>query len=222
MAGIPPIRSYPLPTRDQLPGNLAPWRPHPDRAVLLVHDMQRYYLRPYPEGTDPLRGVLDHIAALVDACRSARVPVVYTAKPGGMDPVRRGLELHFWGSGMRAAADHTAIDARIAPGVDDLVVTKTRYSAFVGTDLAARLAEWGRDQLVVTGVYTHIGCLLTAADAFMRDIQPFLVADATADFTAEKHRLALEYAAARCAVVTSTDQVLAAVSTARVDVETGG
>ncbi|KUP97722.1 isochorismatase family protein [Thermobifida cellulosilytica] len=219
---LPAISPYPLPRADRLPANRAAWRLDPDRAVLLVHDMQRYFLRPYQEGADPLRGALTHIAALVDACRCARVPVVYTAKRGGMSPEQRGLELHFWGSGMRAAAEHTAIDARIAPEADDTVVTKARYSAFVGTDLAARLAEWGRDQLVVTGVYAHIGCLLTAADAFMRDIQPFLVADATADFTAEKHHLALEYAATRCAVVTTTDQVLAAVGTARVDVETGG
>jgi hypothetical protein len=50
----------------------------------------------------------------------------------------------------------------------------------VRTDLSTRMG--GRDQLIIVGVYAHIGVLATALDPFMRDIQPFVVADAVADF----------------------------------------
>lgn len=55
---LPEIPPYALPRAEELPANRAPWLPDPDRAVLLVHDMQRYFLRPYPPGTDPLAGAV--------------------------------------------------------------------------------------------------------------------------------------------------------------------
>ncbi|GLU48923.1 isochorismatase family protein [Nocardiopsis ansamitocini] len=202
---LPTIEPYPLPGAGDLPENRAGWTLDPRRALLVVHDMQRYFLRPYPEA-QPLHGALANIRALSADCRAAGVPVVYTAKPGGMSAGERGLEQHFWGAGMRAVAEHTDIDERLAREPQDVLLTKWRYSAFVQTDLAQRMEQAGRDQIILTGVYAHIGCLLTAADAFMRDIQVFFVADAMADFTAEDHRFAVGYAARRCAVAVLADQ----------------
>ncbi len=50
---------------------------------------------------------------------------------------------------------------------------------------------------------------MTAIDAFTNDLQTFLVADAVADFTADYHRMALTYAAERCAVVLDAKEVFA-------------
>ncbi|GAA1085272.1 isochorismatase family protein [Nocardiopsis metallicus] len=207
---LPTIDPYPLPTAEELPENRAHWTADAGRAVLLVHDMQRYFLSPYTEGAQPVADVIANIAALRAACRAAGVPVVYTAKPGDMTPQQRGLERDFWGGGMKAVAEHTDITDALAPEDEDVLLTKWRYSAFAQTDLAERMAAQGRDQIIVTGVYAHVGCQLTAADAFMRDIQPFLVADAVADFSTEHHRSALVYAAGRCACVITADQALTA------------
>jgi bifunctional isochorismate lyase/aryl carrier protein len=61
-------------------------------------------------------------------------------------------------------------------------------------------------------VFAHIGCLMTVNDALAHDIEAFLVADAVADFSARHHRMALDYAAGRCAVTMTTRDVVRCLS----------
>jgi bifunctional isochorismate lyase/aryl carrier protein len=206
---IPPIVSYPMPTAAELPeGGGLPWNCRPERAAVLVHDMQRYFVRFFPPG-EPVSALVRNIARILAAARAVGMPVVYTAQPGAMSEADRGLLRDVWGPGMGAEPADRSIVPELAPAPADVVLTKWRYSAFVRSRLQGLLRERGRDQLVVCGVYAHVGCLMTACDAFSRDIEPFLVADAVADFNAAYHRLALRYAAERCAVTLTTDRLLA-------------
>ncbi|MGW1147755.1 isochorismatase family protein [Streptomyces sp. NPDC002454] len=207
MAGIPPIAPYSMPTAGELPRNTVSWTVDTDRAVLLVHDMQRYFLRPFPLGSSPGGELLHHAALLRRRAAERGVPVAYTAQPGGMTPEQRGLLADFWGPGMRVAPADREVVEPLAPAPGDWLLTKWRYSAFHRTDLLRLMRDTGRDQLVLCGVYAHVGVLMTAVDAFTHDIQPFLVADAVADFSAEHHRLALEYAASRCAMLLTAKEV---------------
>ncbi|MHC0433272.1 isochorismatase family protein [Streptomyces sp. O3] len=206
MAGLPSIDSYPIPLASALPANVPQWSVDPGRAVLLVHDMQRYFLKPFPE---PLRSqLIANAAALREHCAAQGIPVAYTAQPGGMTPEQRGLLKDLWGPGMRTApADREVVD-ELAPAPGDWRLTKWRYSAFFKSDLLERMRRAGRDQLIVCGVYAHVGVLMSAVDAFTNDIETFLVADAVADFTEHDHWLALNYAARRCAVVTTVKEII--------------
>ncbi|MDP2713162.1 MAG: isochorismatase family protein [Solirubrobacteraceae bacterium] len=205
---IAPIAPYALPCAADLPPRRVGWRVDPARAVLLVHDMQNYFVAAYPEGEAPLADVVPRIAGLAERCRALGVPVVYSAQPPDQDPRDRGLLTDFWGTGLgQDGAAHRIVDA-LAPADGDRVLTKWRYSAFQRTDLREMMRDLGRDQLIITGIYAHIGCLMTACEAFMRDVEAFFVADATADFSLEEHRMALRWAAGRCAVTTMAAQVL--------------
>jgi isochorismate hydrolase len=207
MAGIPAIKPYLMPTAVDLPGNTARWTLDPERAVLLLHDMQRYFLQPFP---DTFRDQLITNAALLrERAVASGIPVAYTAQPGGMTDEQRGLLKDFWGPGMSVDPADREVVGPLATAAADWVFTKWRYSAFFRSDLLELMRAAGCDQLVVCSVYAHVGVLMTAVEAFANDVQPFLVADAVADFSEEYHRFAVEYAAKRCAVVVTAKEVLA-------------
>ncbi|NUO75334.1 MAG: isochorismatase family protein [Lysobacter sp.] len=209
---IPRIASYPMPRPDVLPPARVDWRPDPARAVLLLHDLQDYFLDFYDRAQAPLPELLANVRRLRDACDAAGVPVVYTAQPPVQSAQQRGLLQAWWGPGVTARPDRAAVVEALAPRAFDTVLDKWRYSAFVSSDLRARMRELGRDQLIVCGVYAHIGCQATLCDAFMQDIQPFMVGDAVADFSLQEHRQALDYVAARCGVVVAAASCIEALS----------
>lgn len=208
---LPKINSYDLPTEQELAPPRVPWQLQPARSALLIHDVQNYFMAAFQQPSPLIDRVIANIDTLRSACDKAGVPVFYSAQPGHQDPRDRGLQRDFWGPGMGSDPAHRDIDSRLAPREHHIILTKWRYSAFQRTTLEEMLRARGRDQLIVTGVFGHIGCLLTAADAFMRDIEPFLVADAVGDFSRERHDAALAYAGDRCAVVTTTARAIGAV-----------
>ncbi|MFD2211791.1 isochorismatase family protein [Virgibacillus halophilus] len=208
--GIPTIQAYTMPKESDFPANKVSWQIDPDRAVLLIHDMQHYFLNFYDKEQSPITELIHHTEMLKRQCKTQRIPVVYTAQPGDQNPGDRALLTDFWGEGLSDDPAQTGITDALAPELDDLILTKWRYSAFKKTDFLHILQEQGRDQLIICGIYAHIGCLITAAEAFMYDIKPFLVGDAVADFSPDDHRMAMEYAAKRCAFTISTEEVIQA------------
>ena len=197
-----------MPTGRELPDNTAPWRLDRRRAALLVHDMQKYFLRRFPAGEAPLVDLVRNATRLRDRCARLGIPVCYTMQPGSMTVQERGLLKDFWGPGMTVEPADRDVVEPLRPRPTDWLLPKWRYSAFHRTALLSRMRASGRDQLVVCGVYAHVGILMSVTDAFSYDIQPFLAGDAVADFSEGDHRFALGYAARRCAVVHTTDQLL--------------
>lgn len=204
--GLPRIAAYPLPEAHELPAPRGPWRLEPRRAALLIHDMQNYFVGAFTPGASPIEPAIENMRRLAARCRSAEVPVFYTCQRGDQDPRDRGLQKDIWGPGMTSAPEHQGVVERLLPAPGDLVLTKHRYSAFQRSNLETMMRARGRDQLVVCGVFGHIGCMLTAAEAFQRDIEAFLIADAVADFSRELHDWAVRYVAERCGVSMTTSE----------------
>jgi biuret amidohydrolase len=175
------------------------------RAALLVIDMQHDFVDPgagcYASGAEL---IVPRLAALLDVCRKAGVPVIHTRelhRPGGIDA---GREVDS-GPGMRTAAAgdpavpwHTIRGTRgaeivteLGPEPGDHLVDKTRFSCFLGTDLEFLLHGLGVSTLFVTGVCTDVCVLWTTGDAFQRDYHVRVVEDCTAGSAPDRHEAAL-------------------------------
>lgn len=206
---IPKLASYPMPTVESFPTNKVNWTLEPSRAVLLIHDMQEYFLDFYGEDSPLVAHLVANIVALRDWCHAQGIPVVYTAQPSEQSPQDRALLNDMWGPGLTTASRQVQqVVAPLRPHPQDTVLVKWRYSAFIRSPLEQMIKEGGRDQLIICGVYAHIGCMVSATEAFMRDIQPFFVGDALADFSEEEHRMALRYVATRSGSVTGVQALI--------------
>ena len=209
---IPSLPSYAMPREPAR--NRVDWRPETRRAALLIHDMQDYFLGKYDVAREPIPDLIAAIVHLCDRCRDLGIPVFYTAQPPVQPEADRALLNDFWGPGLTAPEhqDGARIVAALSPRPEDTVLTKWRYSAFQRSDLRERLRAQGRDQLIITGVYAHIGCLSTALEAFMQDVQPFLVIDACADFSLADHHMAVTHVARCCGMSLTTDDICEALT----------
>lgn len=205
---IPKIAPYALPQADQLPENRVNWAFEAKRSVLLIHDMQEYFLNYFDVSKAPIANMVENIKSLKAMARKAGIPVIYTAQPANQDPKERALLTDFWGPGLQ---QETAIMADVAPEEGDIQYVKWRYSAFKKSSLESFMQEQGRDQLVICGVYGHIGIQATALEAFMLDIKPFVIADAIADFSQQEHLQTLSFIAGRAGQVVTSQQWIDAI-----------
>lgn len=206
--GLPSIAPYPMPTELDLPDNRVEWTLDPKRAVLLIHDMQEYFVGAFDRTREPIPALIAGIQRLRDAAHAAGIPVIYSAQPPAQSLEQRGLLQDFWGDGIGDGPGEADIIDALTPADADIQLTKWRYSAFVRTDLHRELQATGRDQLIITGIYAHIGCMMTAAQAFMEEIQPFLIADGVADFSRLDHHMAVDYVARRCGTTLTVERAL--------------
>jgi ureidoacrylate peracid hydrolase len=181
----------------------------PDRAALLVIDMQRYFLDP-EMGAYTCGGpaVLPNVKKLINAFRKKGCPVIFTRHVHAPDGSDAGIMAWWWEGMCLEGSPESEIEPGLAPLDNEKVISKHRYSAFYNTDLETVLRCQKIEDIVITGVMTNLCCESTARDAYFRDFRVFFPADATGTVIEEMHLASLINLAYGFACITTSDRIL--------------
>lgn len=171
-------------------------------AALVVVDMQNAFTAEGGvfslSGIDisPAMTVIRVIERILDRGRRAKIQVVYlqmgyredlsdSGGPGSPN-WHKELALRLMRDRPEACSKPLAentwdfeIREELKPKPGDLVVVKSRYSGFAGTNLDSLLRSRGIRYLVFTGMATNVCVESTLRDAYCLDYWPILITDAT-------------------------------------------
>ena len=190
------------------------------RCALIVVDMQNAFVA---KGMSPLevpiaREIVPTINRLAVALRSAGGQVVWVQNlvvddaswsvylDRFMTPERRAAVVRVLERGSEGQALYPELVLEAA----DLVVEKTRYSAFLqaSSNLDDMLRARGIDTVVIVGTVTNICCESSARDAMMLNYNVVFVSDGYAALTDEAHNATLATVMQICADVMTADEVI--------------
>lgn len=195
-----------------------------ERPAVLVIDIVRNFTG--DKGDDHLSSVakfrqscgpiawrsMPYIRALIDAGRAKGFPVVYT-RAAPLPPALRAAQMR---KNSRAGRETAVSLARgseypeeIAPHPGDIIVEKTKPSAFLGTPLLGHLQALRIDHLLIAGTTTS-GCVrATVYDAFSHGFGLTVVEECVFDRFPTSHRANLFDMDAKYADVRPLASVLA-------------
>ena len=158
---------------------------------------------------------IPHIERVLREARRRGLPIVYTRAPSWTNPLAakewsRTRSTHPLRRTSESLKRGNDIPDVIAPAKEDLVIEKTKASAFFGTPLNSYLTDLGIDHLLITGCTTS-GCVRAAVlDASYLNYGVTVIEDCVFDRSITSHRVNLFDMDMKYANVMSLAQVVAA------------
>jgi maleamate amidohydrolase len=186
-------------------------------AALIVYDACRRALTPAdPARRATMRPVLDAWVALIGACRTRAMPIIYTtpvSRADSADVVLLPTDLSAQ-TGVPSLTNciegtpEAGFPEEIAPRPEDYVFLKRRPSAFYGTGVAELLRLLHRTALVIGGGATNRGVETSVREAFSMDLDTVVVRECCWGGDGAAHAYSLDTSMKMYARVRTLEQVL--------------
>ncbi len=174
-------------------------------VALVVIDLQKGIVG--IETAHPMAEIIARSAQLARAFRKHRLPVVLVnasgSAPGRTDMPRRSFSF---------PPGWTDLIPELQQQPNDILITKQRWGAFLGTSMDGTLRERGVTQVVLVGVATSAGVESTARSAYDLGYNVTLVLDAMTDRDADAHRYCAEKLFPRLGETMTTSELLSLLS----------
>ena len=196
----------------------------PTRTALFIMDMQVDAVGEHGASAEAgawrherSQNAIAHIQTLLEAARAAGVHVIHVhhvrygdGRDGPTNaPLFRALAE---GVGFMAGSPGALAVPGLAPEAGDLVVHKSRVSAFHGSDLEIKLAGLGVTKILMTGTWTNFSVESTCRYGADAGYEMVLITDATCTMDADWQSASTGYALTQLVEMAETADVVAALS----------
>ena len=155
--------------------------PDPKRTALVVYDMINDFLAPGApmELVRAREQLVPRLKPLLAAARRKRLLTIYACQGYHPKGVGDGVKMAHSKPGCFAGTPGAEPYGELAPGPNDITLTKQRFDAFLGTPLDLILRQQQIDTLIIVGTSTSIGTETTARCAVSRDYRVIFPSDGT-------------------------------------------
>ena len=165
------------------------------RPALIAVDVQKGGdgAIPHMHGQEDRRAQIARIVAVIDAARSAGVPVIFFREAHRRSLVDFGRELDGVEKVHLLEGDRSSeLADELAPRPGEDIITKRRYSCFFGTDLEILLKGLNVNTLILLGGLTDVCVHYTFVDAHQHDYYTRVIEDCCGGSTQARHEAALD------------------------------
>lgn len=190
---------------------------------LLVVDMARSLADPVIADQEAGPAAAIHCRRVLDTVRSSGIPVWftrggkrwYTSTGSPAADVERGgwVRKNGWLEQSQEQAQMAmSITPQLEPEPNEVIITKSKPSAFFGTPLISQLVGARVDTLIVVGMATSCCVRATVTDAFSYDINVVIPVECVADRDSAAHEANLRDMGSKYAALWETSDLTAELS----------
>lgn len=189
----------------------------PEKCALLVIDMQDEFVKPHwsPDWVPEATKQVPRIKKLIEHCRHANIPVIFTVyskthhyldrpKTGKFMPGRySNIDIDFSLFYVEGRVWH-----ELEPRKDEIVIKKSSYGAFYDTPLETILKNMEKDTVIICGTLTNYCCGATARQAYERSFKVVFGSDVTSTDDPEMQEPELKVLRKGFARILTADEII--------------
>lgn len=156
------------------------------KSALIVIEMQETFRTDMEMISDKQ---IKNVQSLIAFAESNNMPVIFVRHNDSSEKSQNMID--WWGDKLEKGSKVW----EIIPELDTskhIIIDKSQYSAFYGTNLDDILKERSIENVIICGLMTNCCCETAARDAFMRGYNVVFVNDATATLNADLHLSAIK------------------------------
>ncbi len=158
-------------------------------ALLVIDMLNDFVIEGAPLEVPDTRKVIPAIKREIGAARKKGTPVIYVCDAHDTDD--REFAKFGWPAHAVKGTKGAEVVDELKPEKGDIIIGKSTYSSFYGTELDDTLKKLGVESLRLTGCVTHICIMSAASEAVLRDYGVSVVLDGVAGLAKEDHDAAI-------------------------------